>query len=221
MAKQQARPKPHVLSWPLTPATVENLDEMLDILFKALRSGIIFPATTEGDLIYWHGGKMDRLAVGANHTVLKSNGTDPIYAAVDLTADVTGLLPVASGGTGIGSYTVGDLIYASTSAVLSKLADVAAGKYLRSGGVGVAPVWSTLQLPNAATIGDLLIATSTNVMTMLSAGTLGQVLTAQGAGVAPIWATAASGTGGEPLTNGDATLPELVFDSLGDVIMVS
>lgn len=51
-------------------------------------------------------------------------------------------LGVASGGTGLSSYTIGDLIYASGTTTLSKLADVAVGSILVSGGVGVAPSWS-------------------------------------------------------------------------------
>lgn len=47
------------------------------------------------------------------------------------------------GGTGFASYAVGDLLYASSTTALSKLADVAAGSVLVSGGVGVAPAWST------------------------------------------------------------------------------
>ena len=48
----------------------------------------------------------------------------------------------AYGGTGQTSYAVGDLLYASTSTALSKLADVATGSVLVSGGVGVAPAYS-------------------------------------------------------------------------------
>ncbi len=45
------------------------------------------------------------------------------------------------GGTGFSSYAVGDLLYANTTTSLAKLADVAAGSCLISGGVGVAPTW--------------------------------------------------------------------------------
>lgn len=45
------------------------------------------------------------------------------------------------GGTGQTVYAVGDLLYASTTTALSKLADVATGSVLISGGVGVAPSW--------------------------------------------------------------------------------
>jgi hypothetical protein len=69
---------------------------------------------------------------------------------------------VAFGGTNITSYAVGDLIYASGATTLSKLADVAAGSYLRSGGVTTAPVWSTLILPNSATQYRVVLATATN-----------------------------------------------------------
>lgn len=51
------------------------------------------------------------------------------------------VIGVDKGGTGISSYTVGDLLYASGSATLAKLADVATGNVLVSGGVGVAPSW--------------------------------------------------------------------------------
>lgn len=39
----------------------------------------IAPSTTEGDLIYYHSGTNARLGIGANNTVLTSNGTDPSY----------------------------------------------------------------------------------------------------------------------------------------------
>lgn len=47
------------------------------------------------------------------------------------------------GGTGQSSYTIGDLLYASGSTTLAKLADVATGSILVSGGVGTAPAWSS------------------------------------------------------------------------------
>jgi len=60
----------------------------------------------------------------------------------DGTLNSEAALSVARGGTNISSYAVGDLLYASASGVLSKLADVATGSVLTSGGVGVAPAWS-------------------------------------------------------------------------------
>ncbi len=52
----------------------------------------------------------------------------------------------AQGGTGIASYAVGDILYASASTTLSKLADVATGNALISGGVTTAPSWGKIGL---------------------------------------------------------------------------
>ena len=55
-------------------------------------------------------------------------------------------LAATSGGTGQSSYAVGDILYASTTTALSKLADVATGNALISGGIGVAPSWGKIGL---------------------------------------------------------------------------
>jgi hypothetical protein len=52
------------------------------------------------------------------------------------------------GGTGISSYVVGDLLFASTTTSLGKLAAVAAGNVLLSNGVGAPPVWGQLNASN-------------------------------------------------------------------------
>lgn len=99
----------------------------------------------------------------------------------------SGVLAVASGGTGLSSYTIGDLLYASASTTLSKLVDVAAGSYLRSGGAGAAPLWSTLTLPNAATKGDLMVATANNAIGSLADAATGNVLRSGGVGSLPAY----------------------------------
>lgn len=71
----------------------------------------------------------------------------------------------SQGGTGQTVYAVGDLLYSSGTTgttSLARLADVAAGSYLRSGGTNTAPLWSTLVLPNSATANRLVYATSSN-----------------------------------------------------------
>jgi hypothetical protein len=57
------------------------------------------PLTTRGDLVVRDAATNVRLPVGAANTVLGSDGTDPGWTQVDLTAAVTGILPVANGGT--------------------------------------------------------------------------------------------------------------------------
>lgn len=113
----------------------------------------------------------------------------------------------AYGGTGITSYTVGDLIYASGATTLSKLADVAAGNVLLSGGVGVAPAWGKVDL-TAAVSGILPIAnggTNNNATPIAGAvaygtgtayaftgaGVAGQYLQSSGSGT-PVWTTISS-----------------------------
>lgn len=55
-------------------------------------------------------------------------------------------ITAAKGGTGQTSYAVGDLIYADTTTTLAKLADVATGNALISGGVSTAPSWGKIGL---------------------------------------------------------------------------
>jgi hypothetical protein len=55
-------------------------------------------------------------------------------------------ITAAKGGTGQTSYAVGDLLYASTTTALSKLADVATGNALISGGISTAPSWGKIGL---------------------------------------------------------------------------
>lgn len=50
------------------------------------------------------------------------------------------------GGTGLTSFTTGDLIYANSSTTLASLADVAVGNALISGGVGADPSWGKIGL---------------------------------------------------------------------------
>ena len=72
---------------------------------------------------------------------------------ISLTVPVTAII----GGTGQTSYAVGDLLYAGTTTTLSKLADVATGNALISGGVGVAPSYGKIGLSTHVT-GTLPIA---------------------------------------------------------------
>jgi hypothetical protein len=55
-------------------------------------------------------------------------------------------ITAAKGGTGQTSYVVGDLLYANTTTTLAKLADVATGNALISGGISTAPSWGKIGL---------------------------------------------------------------------------
>jgi hypothetical protein len=70
-----------------------------------------------------------------------------------VTADLpaSGTIPATQGGTGITSYAVGDLLYADTTTTLAKLADVATGNALISGGVATAAAWGKIGLTTHVT----------------------------------------------------------------------
>jgi len=74
-------------------------------------------------------------------TIVRSTGVTTIKSLT-----LTNALAATSGGTGQSSYAIGDILYASTTTALSKLADVATGNALISGGVGVAPSWGKIAL---------------------------------------------------------------------------
>lgn len=104
---------------------------------------------TTGDITYASApGVLSKLPDVATGNALISGGVGvaPSYGKIGLTTHISGVLPVANGGTNIATYAVGDLIYASTTGVLSKLADVATGNALISGGVGVAPSYGKIGL---------------------------------------------------------------------------
>ena len=70
----------------------------------------------------------------------------PSGVTVPLATGVSGTLPAANGGTGIASYAVGDIVYASGATALSALAGVATGNVLLSGGVTTAPAYGKVGL---------------------------------------------------------------------------
>jgi hypothetical protein len=124
---------------------------------------------------------------GARMT-LRCDGTDVLEALTYFGSLTLGTPLVAtSGGTGQSSYAVGDLLFASTTTALSKLAGVATGNALISGGVGVAPsygkigltthVSGTLPTANGGTnltsftANGLVYASSTSALTTSSAAT--------------------------------------------------
>jgi len=57
-----------------------------------------------------------------------------------------GTLSAGAGGTGQTSYTVGDLLYASTSSALNRLNSGASGTVLRSTGLATAPSWGKVDV---------------------------------------------------------------------------
>jgi hypothetical protein len=141
---------------------------------------------------------------GTNYVLVGSSGsaptwqpTIPVTAGVDsISFGTTGLTPstaqagvitvagtlvVANGGTGQSSYTIGDLLYASSSTALSKLADVATGSVLISGGVGAAPSYSssptlTTSLTTPLVLGGTNAASTLTLQSTSGVGTTDSVV---------------------------------------------
>jgi len=93
----------------------------------------------------------------------------PSWGQVSLTTAVTGTLPATNGGTGQASYTVGDLLYASSTTALSRLSDVATGSVLVSGGTSTAPAWSSSPTITGTTTSGYFIANGA-ITSSLNAG---------------------------------------------------
>ena len=148
----------------------------------------------------------------ANTGVLSwSGGSTGLTPATATTGAVTlaGTLGAGYGGTGLNTYVIGDILYSSGATALSRLADVATGNALISGGVATAPSWGkigltthvsgTLPIANGGTnatatptAGAIAYGTG-SAYSFTAAGTSGQVLTSAGAGT-PTWATPTTGT---------------------------
>lgn len=91
---------------------------------------------TAGDTIYASGATaISKLGIGAANSVMTSSGTAPQWSAS---------LGVASGGTGVTSYTAGDTIYASGATTISKLGIGTAGQVLAVNSGATAPTWTTV-----------------------------------------------------------------------------
>lgn len=140
-------------------------------------------------------------SLGTINAIFEGNGA--ALTSLNATNLSTGTVAVARGGTNISSYAVGDLIYASAATTLSKLADVATGNVLISGGVNTAPsygkvgltthVSGTLAVGNggtgtttAPTAGGVAYGASTSAIGYTVAGTSGFLLKSNGTS-APSW----------------------------------
>jgi hypothetical protein len=170
----------------------------------ALTVGISNTGVTAGS--YGSASSVTTLTVNAQGQLTVAGNVAIAIAASQITS---GTLPVVRGGTGLASYTIGDIIFASGTTALSTLPDVATGNALLSGGVGVAPAYGkvgltthvsgVLPIANGGTnistyaVGDILYCSATNVLSKLAKPSSSSYLAMTSAGV-PSWKNPKYGT---------------------------
>jgi hypothetical protein len=129
-------------------------------------------------------GTVTSVDVSGGTTGLTTTG-GPIVAAGTITLE--GTLVAGNGGTGLSSYSAGDLLYYASGTALSKLAIGASTRILTS--TGSAPQWSD---PASITVGTATSATSATTATNIAGGTAGAIPYQTGAGATTFLS---SGTG--------------------------
>lgn len=152
----------------------------------ATNGGTGTATVTTGDLLYGSGtNTWGKLAKGTAYKslVMNAGATNVEWNAValDQSGAVSGALPATNGGTGLSTYTLGDIVYSSAANTLLALAGntTTTKKFLTqtgTGSVSAAPAWGTIDgadvtgnisgsagsVANALTLGTYLTGTSFN-----------------------------------------------------------
>ena len=155
--------------------------------------------------------KANKLSPSSGTTVELGDSGDEIKLVTGVTLNVVDGVGVAGGGTGLVSFTAGDVLYATGSTTLAKLAKGSAEEVLSMNSGANAPEWTTAAATAGGTgqtgftAGDLLYANSTTTLTKLGKGTARQGLQTNSGATAPEWVNS----------------PQSLMTAAGDIIYAS
>jgi hypothetical protein len=139
---------------------------------------------------------------------IEGSTADTITIPTGQTFTVTDGIPVASGGTGLASFTAGDILYATGATTLAKLTKGTAEQVLAMNSGATAPDWGSVDLTALPTItvakggtgqaggfteGDILYATGATTLAKLAKGTAAQQIAMNAGATAPEWVTPSAG----------------------------
>ena len=170
-------------------------------LLSATHGDTTAAAVVRGDIVVGQTAtpKWERLALGVANRVLRSDGTDAAWAQVALATDVSGILPVANGGTGVttstgttnvvlsGSPTIVTPTIASFTNATHDHSNAAGGGTLNASAIAA----GTLAVARGGTglatyvIGDLIIASAATTLISLADVATGNAVISGGVGVVP------------------------------------
>ena len=197
----------------LTPATATTGAVTLAGTLIAVNGGTGFSSYAVGDLLYAATtttlAKLPDVATG-NALISGGVSTAPAWGKIGLTTHVSGVLPIANGGTnGTAAPTAGAVAYGTGSAYAFTLAGTL-GQFLTSAGAGT-PTWTTPTNGTVTSVGGTgtvngitLTGTVTTAGNLTLGGALSGVsLTSQVSGILPV----ANGGNGLGVAYTVATLP--------------
>jgi hypothetical protein len=186
-----------------------SLPNVANQILESNASGTLsWIATPTGGGSSYNAGNGIDINTGANpdiiNTSLYTNGGlifntthTPNRMQVDLAAtDMSGELRAVDGGTGYGTYVVGEMLYAETTSTLAQLSLGTNDKILGVNNGATAPEWITNLVGKEVTTGHMLIGAGTSAMTAIDPTAKGKIVVGSGSTTT----TKAVGTDGYVLT---------------------
>jgi hypothetical protein len=138
--------------------------------------------------------KADKLSPSSGTTLTLGDASDTVTLPTGVTFNLVDGLGVAAGGTGLASFTAGDILYATGSTTLAKLGKGTGLQGLQTNSGATAPEWAASPQSVLTAAGDVMYASSANTLARLAKGAATEVLAMNSGATAPEWVTAGAGT---------------------------